>query len=70
MTLRFLQLVESSAPGYPFVPGQVIDGLSRLTPEQQQWIRDGRAELVRDEPPALAVAVPVERAVRRARGKR
>jgi hypothetical protein len=66
--LRFLQLVESSAPGFPFMPGQVISGLSRLTPEMRQWIREGRAELVKDEP-ELATVGAGERAVAR-KGKR
>jgi hypothetical protein len=68
VTIRFLQTVESSAPGYPFMPGQVISGLSRLTPEQRQWIRDGRAELVGEEP-ELATVGPVARAVSRKRAR-
>lgn len=69
MDLRFLQTVDSSAPGFPFMPGQVITGLSRLSPEMRQWLRDGRAELVRDEEPEAAVVAPVERAVTR-RGRK
>lgn len=66
MTLRFLEVVESAAPGFPFVPGQVIRDLPRLSPEMRQWIRDGRAEIVADEP-ELATVGPVERAVSRKR---
>lgn len=47
------------------MPGQVITGLSRLSPEMRQWLRDGRAELVRDEEPEEAVVAPAERAVMR-----
>lgn len=64
MTLRFLALVESAAPDFPFQVGQQI-AVTKLTAEMQRWIREGRAELVRDEletPSApvreMAVSVP------------
>ena len=71
MDLRFLQTVESSAPEYPFQAGQVIRDLPRLSPEMRQWIRDGLAELVRDEEPTTAVVAPAhEHAVARKRKAR
>jgi hypothetical protein len=70
MDLRFLALVESDAPGFPFVPGQVLTNVGTLSPRFRQLIRDGLAELVREDVPEMAVAVAVpERAVQR-RGKR
>jgi hypothetical protein len=45
--IRFLQTVESLAPGYPFWPGQVIDVVSP-PPELLPAINDGRAEVLRD----------------------
>jgi hypothetical protein len=66
--IRFLQTVESLAPGFPFWPGQVIDVVSP-PPELLPAINDGRAEVVREavaDEIAVAVAAP-ERAVRRTR---
>ena len=68
MDLRFLATVDSDAPGFPFAPGQILTGLSDLSPRFRQLVRDGLAEIVREEP-ELAVAGPTERAVTR-RGKR
>lgn len=59
MTIRFLQVTESSAPGVPFQPGQVIH-LAGMTPEVRQWIREGRAELVREEPLETGTVEPEE----------
>ncbi len=67
MTLRFLDTLPSSNPDFPFQPGQIIH-LPRLTPEMQRWVKDGRAQLIREEP-ELATVAPVERAVQ-PRGKR
>jgi hypothetical protein len=71
MKLRFVEWTESSVPGFPFRPGQVIEA-PELTPEMQAWLRAGRATLVRQpgEPDeAVAAALP-ERAVMRDGGKR
>lgn len=66
MDLRFLALVESDAPGFPFMPGQVLTGLGQLSPRFRQLVREGLAELVRATEPELAVAVRApERAVQR-----
>lgn len=61
MTIRFLQVTESAAPGFPFVPGQVIH-LTGITPEVQRWIGSGSAEVVNEEPEA-AIVESGERAV-------
>lgn len=63
MTLRFLETLQSSNPEAPFQPGQIIR-LPRLTPEMQRWVRDGKAQLLHEEP-EMAVVDPVERAVTR-----
>lgn len=66
MDLRFLAIVESDAPGFPFQPGQVLTGLDQLSPRFRQLVREGLAELVRDEEPELAtVSAAPERAVQR-----
>lgn len=62
MTLRFLDLVPSAAPDYPFLPGQSIQ-VTRLTAEMRQWVRSGKATVVGDEEPELATVAPGERAV-------
>lgn len=67
MVLRFLLTTASQAPEYPFLAGQTIT-VSALTPEMRQWIKDGRAELVQDEPETATVG-PHERAVQKP-GKR
>jgi len=61
MTIRFLDMTESSSPGFPFVPGQIIY-LAGITPQVQGWIASGQAEVVNDEPEA-AVMGASERAV-------
>lgn len=63
MQIRFLDLVESESPEFPFMPGQVIN-VSSLTPAMRAAVKDGRAELVRDEPELATVGV-TERAVTR-----
>jgi hypothetical protein len=66
--IRFLQSTASQNPNYPFQAGQVI-WLLRLTAEVRQWIADGRAEVIPDEPEA-ALAPDGELAVLpRARGR-
>ena len=65
MQVRFLGIVESDVAEVPFVLGQIIR-LPQLTPRVRQWLRDGVAELLRDEP-ELAVDGPTERAVTRRR---
>ncbi len=71
MTLRFLQTTPSASPDFPFQAGQVVKDLPRLSPEMRQWIRDGVAELIRDEEPIEAVVVPaLEHAVSRKRKAR
>ena len=61
MTIRFLDLVESDRPDYPYMPGQVLD-----LPYVSKWVQaalcDGRAELVRGEEPELATVSVGERA--------
>lgn len=69
MDLRFLQPVDSSAPDFPFLPGQILRGLSRLSPQMETWIREGRAELVREDGAELATVGVRERAVVR-KGRR
>jgi hypothetical protein len=59
--VRFLETMPSSAPGFPFMPGQVIV-VSKLTPEMQRWLSKGQIELMPEEPEA-AVEGHVERAV-------
>lgn len=71
MLVRFLDLVESEIPDFPFRPGQVAD-LSSLTPAIRAAIQSGRAALVRVEEPELATVAAGERAVTRGtkRGRR
>lgn len=61
MRLKFLQTVESSAPGFPFQAGQTIH-VSKLTAEMRQWVKDGRA-VVLPEIPETPAAPEGERAV-------
>jgi len=65
MILRFLTLVPSLSPDAPFQPGQQIH-VQTLTPEMRAWLKDGSAELIRedtDPADAVADAPDVERAV-------
>jgi hypothetical protein len=62
MTIRFLEVVESQAPGYPFLVGQVID-IDKAWPELVTAINAGRAEVVRaggSEAAEVAIAVGAE----------
>ncbi len=63
MMIRFLALAESDAPSYPFMPGQVIS-VPDITDRVARWLREGLAEIVREEP-ELATVGPAERAVTR-----
>jgi hypothetical protein len=68
--LRFLQVVDSSAPDFPFMPGQTITGLARLSPQMEAWVRGGLAEVVREDDQVELATVGVrERAVVR-KGRR
>lgn len=69
MQIRFLDLVESAAPGFPFMPGQTID-VPSMTPELRTALDSGRAELVRGEEPELATVAVRERAITRGTKKR
>ncbi len=68
MTIRFLALTESSVPGVPFRPGQLIE-VESVTPDMEAAIRHGLAEIVREEP-ELAVIGASEKAVLRRGRKR
>jgi hypothetical protein len=62
MRIRILQVIEAT-PGFPLRPGRVIEA-ERLSAEMKAWVKDGRAELVREEGGGeLAVAAGGERAV-------
>ena len=61
MQIRFLQTTPSHAPDHPFQPGQVIT-VTSLTKESRQWLKDGLATIVPEEPEA-AVEPSGERAV-------
>ena len=54
MKIRFLALVESSVPGFPFQVGQIIE-----TPHferwHRRWVNAGLAEIVREDEEAPAV---------------
>ena len=64
MVLRFLQVTASASPDHPFRAGQLIE-VSSLTPEMRSWLKDGHAEVLRDDEPEMAVVGPSERAVTR-----
>ena len=68
MQIRFLDLVESGSPDFPFVPGQIID-VPTLTPAMRAAVKDGRAELVRDEPELATVGVTERAVTRRGRAR-
>ena len=53
--IRFLEVTESAAPGYPFRPGQVVD--YPASPELARWLNEKRAVPVDDET-EQAVAPP------------
>jgi hypothetical protein len=53
--IRFIEWTESQVPGFPFVPGQVID--HPATPELVQWLNEKRAVKVEDKT-EQAVAPP------------
>lgn len=61
MKVRFLQLTESQVPGFPFVPGQIIE-IDDLDRDVRRWLKYNHAEVVREEP-ETAVVTPAERAV-------
>lgn len=69
MQLRFLETLPSSNPGYPFQPGQTIS-LPRLSAEMQRWVREGRAELLKDEPEQTVEIAPERAVTQRSKGKR
>jgi hypothetical protein len=61
MRIRFLAVVPSSNPDFPFRPGQVVEA-PRLTPEMRRWLKAGLVEAVKaseeiTEPPAHERAV-------------
>lgn len=62
----FLQTTPSSNPDVPFQAGQRIN-VPRLTPELQQWIRAGHAELVREAGESTTDVPTPERAVTKAK---
>jgi hypothetical protein len=53
--IRFVEVTESTAPGFPFRPGQVVD--YPATPELVKWLSEKRAVPVEDET-EQAVAPP------------
>jgi hypothetical protein len=59
MQVRFLEVTPSSVPEFSFMPGQVIN-LAGMTPEVRKWLREGRAELVRETPMETATVEPEE----------
>ena len=65
MKIRFLHTTPSAAPGYPFQPGQVID-VPKITTEVREWIKDGKAELLREPELEVATVGVTERAVGKA----
>lgn len=79
MKVRFLRMTDSAQPGFPFVPGQVIE-VATLTPEVREWLKpldDGsyRAVVLDDEPEQAAAVIPtpevaVMRPARRAPARR
>jgi len=48
MILKFLRTTPSASPEFPFQPGQRI-AVTKLTAEMRAWIKDGAAELIRDD---------------------
>jgi hypothetical protein len=56
--IRFLEWTESSVPGFPFKPGQVID--HPPSPDLVKWLGEKRAVPVSDET-EQAVAPPQRR---------
>lgn len=61
MRLRFVQMVPSSNPDFPFQAGQIIY-VSKLSAEMKRWLKDGLAVAV-PEPAEAAVVEDPERAV-------
>lgn len=53
------------APDYPFQAGQIID-VPKITTEMREWIKDGKAELLREPELELATVGVNERAVSKA----
>jgi len=64
VTLRFLQATASASPDHPFRAGQIIT-VPSLNNDMKAWLRDGHAEIVRDDEPEMAVVGVSERAVTR-----
>lgn len=59
MRLKFVRTTPSNSPDFPFQPGQIIT-LAALSPEAEQWLRNGDAEpLPEDDPDQHAVIEPV-----------
>lgn len=58
MTLKFLQTTPSANPHYPFQAGQLLEA-TKLSAEMRQWISQGLAVLLKDEP-ERAVADVIE----------
>lgn len=68
MTLRFVRTTASGRPDFPFQAGQIIH-VEKLTAEMRVWLRDGAAELLKEEPEAAVLGM-TERAVEpRAKGR-
>jgi hypothetical protein len=69
MKIKFLRTTDSDVYGFPFVEGQVIE-VPELSSAMRQWLKEERAELVREEEPELATVGVAERAVVRTKRAR
>lgn len=62
MKIRFLHTTPSARPEYPFQAGQVIE-VEKQTAEIRGWLKENRAEIVKETPEAAVVGTAGEYAV-------